>query len=578
MEEMVSAEALRESEALHRITLQSMSDAVFITDDAGVFTFICPNVDVIFGHSHDEVRQMGRISRLLGGDLIDPAELMRCGEIRNIEHDIETKDGRTRCLLVHAKSVSIRGGSILYACRDITERKESERALSRNEQRLALALEAAGAGTWDWEASTGTITWSPEMQRILGDAAGPLPGSFEAFLNRVHPSDRDRVASTMTAAMQQGDSYETLFRLYGSDSVERWVIAKGRGLRNGKPLRMLGVFVDFTDRHRVEHALQDLSGRFLNAQEQERSRLARELHDDVGQRLAMHAVEVSLLRQRANDGHDVAPVLLTLANGLADSGTRLHQFSVSLHPARLEQLGFERSIRHMCQDISEARGIDIDLSTSTLPEALPAHVTLCLYRCVQEALHNVVKHSRSSRASVTFIADADTITLRVMDEGVGFDPADLPPKDTLGLVSMRERARLVSGRLTLTSKRGEGTCVEVHVPLRRKSGPFRLAPAPERSIRWSPGTSAEHMTTPAQEILSDTFRRFFGSEKAGGVVLIICTAISLLLANSALARELPRAVGNADRRIEPRTLDQRRADGGLLPVHRSRARARALQR
>jgi len=466
VEEMVSAEALRESEALHRITLQNMSDAVFITDDAGVFTFICPNVDVIFGHSHDDVRTMGRISRLLGADLIDPAELMRRGELRNIEHAIETKDGRTRCLLVHAKSVSIRGGSILYACRDITERKESERALSRNEQRLTLTLEAAGAGTWDWEASTGTITWSPEMQRILGDAAGTLPHSFEAFLNRVHPADRDRVARTMTSAMQQGDLYEIAFRLYGSDSVERWVIAKGRGLRNGKPIRMLGVFVDFTDRHRVELALQELSGRFLNAQEQERSRLARELHDDVGQRLAMHAVEASLLLQRASDGRDVREGLATLANGLADSGTRLHQFSASLHPARLEQLGFKGAIHHMCQDISEARGIDIDLSVVTLPEALPAHVTLCLYRCAQEALHNVVKHSRSSRASVTCSADADTITLRVMDEGLGFDPADLPPKDTLGLVSMRERARLVSGRLTLTSKRGEGTCVEVQVPLR----------------------------------------------------------------------------------------------------------------
>ena len=465
-EEMVSAEALRESEALHRITLQNMSDAVFITDDAGVFTFICPNVDVIFGYTHDEVRTMSRISRLLGADLVDPAELMRSGELRNIEHSIETKDGRTRCLLVHAKAVAIRGGSILYACRDITERKESERALSRHEQRLALALEAAGAGTWDWEASTGEISWSPEMHRILGDAAGTLPHSFEAFLTRVHSADRDRVARTMTDAMQQGHPYETAFRLYDSDRVERWVIAKGRGLRNGKPLRMLGVFVDFTDRHRVEHALQDLSGRFLNAQEQERSRLARELHDDVGQRLAMHAIEVSLLRQRANDGHDVRAGLATLADALADSGTRLHQFSVSLHPARLEQLGLEESIRHMCQDIAGTRAIDIDLSTSTLPAALPAHVALCLYRCVQEALHNVVKHSHSSRASVTFIADADTITLRVMDEGVGFDPADLPAKETLGLVSMRERARLVSGRLTLTAKRGHGTCVEVQVPLR----------------------------------------------------------------------------------------------------------------
>ena len=466
MEEMVSAQALRESEALHRITLLSMSDAVFITDDAGVFTFICPNCDVIFGHTHDEVRNMGRISRLLGIELVDPAEVLRRGELRNIEHDIETKDGRTKSLLIHAKSVSIKGGSVLYACRDITERKESERALSRNEQRLTLALDAASAGTWEWDAATGAITWSPEMQRMLGDRARGLPRSFEEFLDRVHPSDRDRVARTMTDAMQEGGAYEAEFRLHGIDNTERWVIAKGRGLRNGRPLRMIGVFVDLTDRHRVEHALQDLSGRFLNAQEQERSRLARELHDDVGQRLAAHAIRINLLRALANDERDVRADLAALSNEIAEIGTHLHQLSVSLHPARLEKLGFNESIRHMCRDLAEARGIDIELSTSALPAVLPPPVTLCLYRCVQEALNNAAKHSGASRVSVTFVADGEAVTLRVMDEGAGFDAADLPPKDSLGLVSMRERARLVGGRFSVTSKRGEGTCVEIHVPLR----------------------------------------------------------------------------------------------------------------
>ena len=101
------------SEALYRITLLNMSDAVFITDDAGVFTFICPNVDVIFGHSHEDV---GRWAESLGcsARLIDPRELMRRGEFRNIEHHIETKDGRPRCLLVTFKPVSISGGTILY--------------------------------------------------------------------------------------------------------------------------------------------------------------------------------------------------------------------------------------------------------------------------------------------------------------------------------------------------------------------------------------------------------------------------------------------------------------------------------
>ena len=465
MENTVSAQALLESEELHRITLLSMSDAVFITDDSGVFTFICPNVDVIFGHSHDDVRRMERISRLLGRELIGPAELARRGEIQNIEHQIETKDGRHRCLLVHVKPVSIKGGTILYVCRDITERKRSERALSRNEQRLTLALEAASAGTWDWHVPTGEISWSPEMRRIFG-AAHPLPASFDAFLNHVHPLDRERVARIVSDAMRDGSSYETEFRVLGSDNAERWVMAKGRGMRNGVPLRMLGVFVDFTERHRVEDELRDLSGRLIDAHEQERRRLARELHDDVGQRLALLAMDFDALRRRLGGAADgLRDDLTRMSSEITAISSQLHAFSHDLHPARLEQIGLKASIRTICQEIATARGMTIDFSTGEVPDGLPLQIAVCLYRIAQEALHNVVKHSRSPRASVILSATPAAVTLRVLDEGIGFDPDDGSQKQTLGLVSMRERARLMRGDFVVTSGTGKGTSIDVRVPL-----------------------------------------------------------------------------------------------------------------
>ena len=464
MEQTVSAQALRESEELHRITLLSMSDAVFITDDSGVFTFICPNVDVIFGHSHEDVRRMERISRLLGRELIQPGELARRGEVQNIEHEIETKDGHHRHLLVHVKPVSIKGGTMLYACRDITDRKRSERALSRNEQRLTLALEAASAGTWDWHVPTGEMSWSPEMHRIF--RVDHLPTSFDAFLNHVHPLDRDRVARTVTDAMREGASYETEFRVLGSGNAERWVMAKGRGLRNGVPLRMLGVFVDFTERHRAEDELRDLSGRLIDADEQERRRLARELHDEIGQRLSLLAMGFGALRQRLGGASDdLRDDLTRMASEIAAIGSQLHAFSHDLHPARLEQIGLEASIRTICQEIAAARGMTIDFSTGEVPDGLPLQIAVCLYRIVQEALHNVVKHSRSPRASVILGATPGAMTLRVLDEGIGFDPHDGRKKETLGLVSMRERARLVRGDFAVTSEAGKGTTIDVRVPL-----------------------------------------------------------------------------------------------------------------
>ena len=139
-------EALRESEELHRATLSNISDAVFLTDDDGVFTFICPNVDVIFGYVPDEVQAMTRISQLLGENLFDPDELSARGEIRNIEREITTKSGEKRTVLVLIKAVSIKGGTVLYSCRDVTERSRAEEELRAARRDLVHASRLALVG------------------------------------------------------------------------------------------------------------------------------------------------------------------------------------------------------------------------------------------------------------------------------------------------------------------------------------------------------------------------------------------------------------------------------------------------
>jgi PAS domain S-box-containing protein len=132
-------QALRESEELHRATLSSISDAVFLTDDEGAFWFVCPNVDVIFGYVPEEVRAMGSIDRLLGDRLFDPVDLALRGEIRNIEREVVAKSGERRVVLVHLKAVSIQGATVLYTCRDVTERKRLEEDLEAMRRDLAHA-------------------------------------------------------------------------------------------------------------------------------------------------------------------------------------------------------------------------------------------------------------------------------------------------------------------------------------------------------------------------------------------------------------------------------------------------------
>lgn len=466
MDETVSARALRDSEELHRITLINMSDAVFITDDDGVFTYICPNVDVIFGYAQEDVRGMQRISRLLGRELVARGAPVADGEVRNIEHEIETKHGARRVVLTHIKQVAIKGGTVLYVCRDITERKQAEQQLRRNEERLTLALDAASMGTWDWHVPTGEMNWSPETHRIFGDLTAERRPSFDAFIDLLHPMDRDRVSQTMTDAMDRGASYETDFRVRGFDRIERWVMGKGKAWRNGKPLRMSGVFVDFTERHRVEQELRELGGRLIDAHEQERRRLARELHDDVVQRVTVLAAELGTMqRALASPAPGINESLGKLSTQAKAIGSELRRLSHQLHPASLEHAGLEGSIRGHCRELSEAQHLDIQVEIVDLPARVAPELALCLYRVTQEALQNVVKHSGATRAIVTLIGAGHEMFLSVVDGGAGFQVEAAQGKGTLGLVSMRERARLVQGQLIVTSRPGGGTRVELRVPL-----------------------------------------------------------------------------------------------------------------
>ena len=175
-------QALRESEELHRVTLENISDAVFLTDDEGRFTFICPNVDVIFGYAPDEVRAMGRISRLLGEGLFQTADLRARGEIHNIEREITSKSGARRTVLVHLKAVEIQGGTVLYSCRDVTELKHTEEELRAARLDLIHASRLALVG--ELVASIAHEINQPLTSIVTNAAAGLLQ------LEREAPSDR----------------------------------------------------------------------------------------------------------------------------------------------------------------------------------------------------------------------------------------------------------------------------------------------------------------------------------------------------------------------------------------------------
>ena len=227
---------------------------------------------------------------------------------------------------------------------------------------------------------------------------------------------------------------------------------------------VLASIIDITERKQVEEAAREVSGKLITAQEDERRRIARDLHDDLNQRLAMLSVETDLLGRMDND--PPAQALITeIATHVRDLSSEVHKLSYQLHPAKLYQLGLVAATRSFCQELSRQGDVTVEFAHEDISRNLNHTVALCLYRVVQEGLQNVIKHSGANRARVELRQREGELTLTVSDNGRGFDMAAIGRQAGLGLVSMRERVRLVFGQIRFHSAPGQGTRIEVTIPL-----------------------------------------------------------------------------------------------------------------
>jgi signal transduction histidine kinase len=265
------------------------------------------------------------------------------------------------------------------------------------------------------------------------------------------------------------------YRQPGFWDVYRWHILAVLSLCVLEAGLIVGLLVQRASRRRAEAQLRDshrelraLTGRLLQAQETERRRIARELHDDLNQGLALLAVELDLLGQKQPEpARPLRDRLHELSGRIKQLSSSVHNLSHLLHPSKLEQLGLVAALRSLCKELTQAHGLPIDYAAPTMPISLSEDVALCLYRIAQEALGNVVKHSSARQARVELEVTADAISLRIVDDGNGFDPGAAAAQEGLGLASMRERLRPLGGRLTIDSRALVGTRVLVQVPLAR---------------------------------------------------------------------------------------------------------------
>ncbi len=217
---------------------------------------------------------------------------------------------------------------------------------------------------------------------------------------------------------------------------------------------------------RHEQELGRLTGRIINAQEEELRRLSRELHDDLTQRLAALALDAALIEK------ELHPAQPRAVNALRDMRARLtelagevHNLSRQLHPSILDDLGLAQAVQAECAAFVRKTGIDLSFTPQDLPDTLPQNIALCLYRIIREGLQNIAKHSGAAAAAIALHGLPDGIRLVVKDNGSGFDPETAKQKAGIGLSSMRERVRLVNGAIAIAAKPGQGAEIQVFIPL-----------------------------------------------------------------------------------------------------------------
>jgi PAS domain S-box-containing protein len=347
---------------------------------------------------------------------------------------------------------------------DLIERTLAEEALRESEERFRLIANTAPVMIWmsgtDNEIAYLNQTWLDYAGRSSDAAVDKLQAMV------LHPDEAERCREVYEKAFEQREPFQLEHRLRRHDGEYRWVVTAGvpRYNADGSFVGYIGTSVDITERKLAEAAL--VSQKLIEAHEEEKTRIARELHDDISQRIALLSMQLGILKQSLPaSATDLQQEIGEMDRQLGDLASDIHALSHGLHSAKLELIGLKAAVAGFCKELSNRHGVTIDVHFENIPKTLPPEISLCLYRVLQEALQNVVKHSVSRRAQVSLNGQISTINLTVKDSGHGFDPHEAMRGPGLGLTSMKERLKVVGGQLFIHSQRGHGTTIHAVAPL-----------------------------------------------------------------------------------------------------------------
>jgi PAS domain S-box-containing protein len=354
--------------------------------------------------------------------------------------------------------------------RDLTQRRQAEALIRDSEHRLAEAQHLARLGSLHCDLTTQIVTWSDELCQIYGVSPQAAPQTFEQFLDLVHADDRGRVEQVVRQALNDHQPFSFEHRIVRPDGTVAVLhgTVQFRVDAEGRPVALSATSQDISEHKQIEddlrqsrEQLRQLSAYLEHAREEERQRLSRELHDELGSTLTGLKLAVARI-QRSLPEKTVE--LAGLLAGIDQAIQQVRSLATELRPAALEHFGLVAAIGELVKDFQRNTGIASQFATELEQVDLDDDVSIGVYRVVQESLTNIARHSGARTVTIRLAEEGESLILRIEDTGVGFVVPAKAWTGSLGLAGMRERVRAFAGQLVIDSFPGRGTTIVVTIP------------------------------------------------------------------------------------------------------------------
>ncbi len=474
---------LAESESRFREIFNAVSDAIFIHDaETGRIIDVNRRMCEMYGFTHEEALACD-VTDLSAGtppySTADAAEKIRLAHTmgqQTFDWLARAHDGHLFWVEVSLRFALIDNQQrILALVRDITERKHIEDELRLTKERYDFATAVGKVGTWDWNPLTGALIWSDETFRLMDIAPGSVTPSYELYLGLVHPEDRELLGNAVQAALHDKKSYDLDCRIVLGNMKEIVCHVTGKVEFNAeyKPIRMLGTIQDITERKATEQRLHELSTHILEVREEEKARIAREIHDELGGTLTALKIDAYWLSRRLSENREAAPIAMrveSMSRRIDNAISATRHIIDDMRPAILDDLGLLAAIEWQAAEFSKNTGIECAVSCVEDEANLDKQRSIALFRILQEALTNVSRHSGASGVEIKFHHGENEIILIVSDNGCGMPENHMASKKSYGMSGMTERVEQLGGKIIFDSPQGGGFTVAATLPLRAEKG------------------------------------------------------------------------------------------------------------